>query len=330
MHNDIPLSSRTDKAVRALLLDHLSLISSSLWNLGSHGFIAAGFYESNFIIDETHQIDLEFAVPKQSIEGFPQVELWIFPNKSLVQPNKVLELGFVVQARVPTATNPRSSQPTVLWNTNEDCVCLNLTTLSKKILRILKKGSVNESSVRLQVEVVRVLETSQTSRAANNIVQQDLCASLSQRSSNDSFLIIKNYNDSNLSPLSNPNLTRSKRDVDEVPSPPNVKFINPCGVVPLAVNLSEVYGSFIKAPVVTDVKDCSGRCTLVLDRLAFTKHGEMKERLKLLPGGEVFSDFEPCCMPVKFKPLHVLIRLKDESEVIVQLPDLVVDECACQ
>lgn len=297
-------------------------------------FIAAGVHGSSLIIDETHQINLEFTVPRQSTDGFPQVELWIFPNKSLTQPNKVLELGFLVQAHVPTASNPRSSQPTFLWNTNEDCVHLNLTSLSKKILKILQRKMVNESSVRLEVEIVRVRETSQTIENSNiNTAQQDLCSSLSQRSSNESFLIIKNYNESNMHPIitqSGPNLARSERDVDEVNSPPITRPINPCGVVPLAVNLSEVYGSFIKAPVVTDIKDCSGRCTLLLDRLVFTKHGEIKERLKLLPGGEALSDFEPCCMPIKFKPLHVLIRLKDNSEVIVQLPDLVVDECACQ
>lgn len=264
------------------------------------------------------------------------MELWLFPDKSLIPANRTLELSFLFQALVPPATNPRSDQQTIFWNTNEDCMYLNLTALSKKILKIIQKRMLNQSNVKLKVEVTRVEESSQG--IANNMLnaaRHDLCASLSQRTSNNSFLIIKNYDDSSttfVTPQPGPTRAVSKRDVAEINL--NVSrdaiLINPCGVVPLVVDLIQVYGNFIKAPTVTDVKDCSGRCTLLLDRLAFTKHGEIKERLKLLPGGETFSNFEPCCKPVAFKPLNVLIRLRDKSEVIVQLPDLVVDKCACQ
>lgn len=272
---------------------------------------------------------LEFTIHKDSAKGpgYPNVELWLFADKTNIPANIIMEMRFLVKAFVKPANNLRSTQPIFLWNTNEDCVYLNLTKLSKKILRIIK---VNESKVRLEVEVVRAADSGQ--RIANNpmnLARQDLCASLSQRSSNKSFLIIKNYDESRTpftTPQSRHSNAVSKRDV-----PIHDVFLNPCGVVPLVVDLVEIYGNFIKAPTVMDVKDCSGRCTLLHDRSAFTKHGEIKERLKLLPGGEALSNFQPCCMPVRFKPLHVLIRLEGKkSEVIVQIPDLVVDKCACQ
>lgn len=296
--------------------------------------LAAGYSERGFVFDETNFVDLEFTIHKESAtgtkgSGFPQVEVWLFPDRSLTPTNRVLDIRFLVQANVPPATNPRSYQPRILWNTTEDCVYLNLTRLSKRILKLIR----NESTVKLRVEVTRLAESNE--RIENdhiNVARRDLCACLSQRRSNNSFLIIKNYDESSV-PFTPPNAVAvSKRDVSEIDHV-NVSadaFINSCGVVPLIADLTEVYGDFIKAPTLTDVKDCSGRCTLLLDRPVFTKHGEIKERLKLLPGGEALSNFQPCCMPVRFKPLHVLIRLKDKSEVIVQMPDLVVDKCACQ
>lgn len=297
--------------------------------------MVTGYSESGFVFQGTNQVNLEFTIPKQSTEGFPHVELWIFPNKSLTPANKILDLSFLVHAIVPSAGNRRAAQPRVLWNTNEDCVYLNLTSLSKKILRVLQKKKLNESNVRLEVEVTYVEESNEKiENSTMNMARRDLCASLSQRNTNSSFLIIKNYDESSapfVLPQSISNAV-SKRDVSEVSiANASTGVTSPkCGVVPLVVDLTEVYGNFIKAPTVTDIKDCSGRCTLLLDRLTFTKHGEIKERLKLLPGGEGLSDYEPCCMPVEIKPLHVLIRLKDKSEVIVQIQDSVINKCACQ
>lgn len=164
-HQDSPLESNG-------LDRHLQLL----------GFFGAGTSENGFVFNETNQVDLVFTVPKQLREGYPHVELWLFPDKSLTPANRILELSFLFQALVPPATNPRSDQHTILWNTNENCVYLNLTALSKKILKIIQKRMLNESNVRLEVEVTRVEESSQ--RIENDTLdtaRQDLCASLSRR-----------------------------------------------------------------------------------------------------------------------------------------------------
>jgi hypothetical protein len=296
--------------------------------------MTTGITNEGLIMEETKMMYLNFTIPKQSTVPSPFIELWLFPDKSHAPPNKTLELRFLIQAFIPpTTTKPKSTQQTFLWNTNEDCVYLNLTFFSNKLLRVIQNKRLNESNVKLKVEVYRRQESDQDIQNSTiNISRQDLCASLSHRRSNNSFLIIKNYDEST-APLVIPQSNRvSKRDILQVePSEPSeTTFTTPCRVVPLMANMTEVYGDFIRHPILTDIKDCSGRCTLLLDRPSFTKHAEIKERLKLLPGGEVLSKAEPSCMPIAFKPLYVQIKLKGSSDVIVQFQDLVVDRCACQ
>lgn len=278
-------------------------------------------------------IALEFKIPSQGTEVEDQdTELWIIPDKSQVPKNKVMEIRFLVEANIPQASNGRSYQSHLFWDTNEDCVVFNLTGLSKKIYRVLQKRNLNDSNVSVTVEITKMVESdSKIENNTINILHRDLCSALSQKETNTSFLIVKNYNE-----MDTPRLTRwySRRDTSAVSGNFSTESIESsvasCETVPLVVNLTQVYGDFIKAPTVTDIKDCSGRCTLHLDGKYFSKHGEVKERLKLLPGGEMLSSFEPSCKVIQFRPLHVLINLQDKSDVIIQLCDLVVDKCACQ
>lgn len=304
--------------------------------------MSPGTSENGLVIEETNQIDLVFTI-RQYIEEadthVPQADLWIFPDMSVAPANEVMELEFLVQTFIP-AHSRRSSRWSyyysgIMWNTNDSCINLDITYHSEKISNYLKRRKMNESSVRLEVEIVWV-ESSESAiqESTASRMRGEYCAAISQqKNSNDSFLIIKNYNETSVSfgLSSTPANGISKRAVlEQVVHDSPVRDDIACRVVPLVVNLATIYGNFIKAPTITDVKDCSGQCVLHLNRGRFTKHGETKERLKLLPGGETLSNFEPRCMPIRYRPLNVLIRLRDKSEVIVQMPDLVIDKCACQ
>lgn len=313
--------------------------------------LTAGYSENGFAFDETNEIQLEFPIPKVSTTGDgPEVELWILPDKSQTPPNKVDKITFRAVADIPQASNPRIHIANLLWNTNQDCVQLNLTSLSRKISKILQKKNLNETIMSLAVSIVRVeeLEGEFQPNASVNPFHHDLCNSMLQRESNDSFLVIKNYDERGIQdqfsqqpgPPASASAQKSHNNDKVLPmglsaagasvSVSRQHADSSCGVVPLVVNLTDVYGDFIKAPIVIDVRDCSGRCTLLHDSSKFSKHGEIKERLKFLPGGESLSNYEPSCTPIKFQPLQVLIGLQAKSDVIVQMSDLVVDRCACQ
>lgn len=288
-----------------------------------------------FSFEATNQIELEFTIPKQSTVACPDVELWIFPDRSQTPRNRIMEIYYLARARIPQVSSSRSHQFSVLWNTSEDCVHLNLTGLSKKISRILQRRNLNESDVSVEVEIVRMIHRNiQMESGIIEALKRDLCSSLAQRETNSSFLIIKNYDESktqhvftkyNLPPP--PSKAVQKRNIAEILT---VSTSGSCSTVPFVVNLTAVYGDFIKGPIVTDIRDCSGRCTLLHDGKRFSKHGEIKEMLKLLPGGDFLSTYEPTCTPVQFRPLHILIELQDKSDAIVQLSDLLVDKCVCQ
>ena len=294
-----------------------------------------GLSEMGFIFEETNQLNLQFVIPKHSNDGdtFPDVELWVFPDKSQVSRDTLLEIRYVAKADIPEASSPRMHQSLQLWDTNEDCIALNLTILSKKIYKVLQKRSLKESNVSVTIEITNVKESTRNHTA--DALHHDLCTSLSQRGSNQSFLIIKNYADQSIHRLfdaenleANTSSVKKREAINDIAN--NSTASDSCRVVSLIVNLTEVYGDFIKAPVMTDIKDCSGECTSYKRNL-FSKHAEIKERLKLLPGGSQLSEFEPSCVPLRYRPLNVHISLRNKpSYVIVQLPDLIVDKCACQ
>ena len=248
-----------------------------------------------------------------------------------------MEMSFLAKAFIPQANNERESQVVQLWNTNENCIALNLTILARKISRVLYNKNLSESTVRVTVEVSRMRETSRV--IPNNTItaqRHDMCAYLSQRGTNDSFLVIKNYGENNIAPfsiISHPSLQRrevGETNMDNFTAPSEVKDDH-CGIVPLIVNLTEVYGPFIKDPVTLDIKDCSGMCSLPLDRELFSQHSQVKDRLKLLRGGdESLSRYTASCTPVSFKPVPIFISIRGSPDVIIQIQDLVVDKCKCQ
>ena len=292
--------------------------------------LITGYSDWGFSFEETHKLVLEFEIPYQSkTDDYPEVELWLFPDKSRVEPNTVEEITFLVKANVTEVSITRTSQGAVLWDTREDCITLNLTILSKRVYKLMKKKNLNESNVSLVVEITRT-RTILTTLEYNHIrsLNRNFCSFLSNRITNDSFLVIKNYDEKIEK--------RKKRNIKFSDASPNVNeptIINTnncCNKSNLVVNLAEIYGDFVKGPTNINIWDCTGECTLASNSNLFSHHATVKERLKLLPDGEVLTNYQPRCTPVAFMPLHVLFSVKDKSDVIVQLLDLVVEKCACR
>ena len=271
---------------------------------------------------------MEFAIPRESNgKNFPNVELWIFPDKSTVEPNTVKEISFGAKVGIAGAMNPRHDQGIMLWDTRENCITINLTNLSKKIYKVLQKRNLNESNVSLTFEVIRT-------RTRHIILEDDpirslhhnFCSVLSQRSTNDTFLIIKNYDEKVTDVITDLKTSDPVHNVNELNS------ANPnscCNRSSLVVNLTEIYGKLVKEPLDINIWDCTGECTASSNCNLFTHHASVKERLKLLPKGESLSHFQPHCTPMMFKPFHVLFGVQASSDVIVQLLDLVVEKCGC-
>lgn len=285
---------------------------------------------------------MNFSIPKQSIEGdlTPQVELWLFPNKSQVPANTVMEVVFHLTAFIfkPRSISSREDVVTAFWNTSHDCMHLNLTRLGSRLSRPLQKRSTNESIVTINGTITYLDENTDTVTARQSAVYNDLCTVLSPRTSSRPFLVIKNYCEHEFVPCNQDMHSTQRREISgvdqtgEIAQAPEETITaregdSACKIVPLIVNLAEVYGEFIMAPREIDVKDCSGQCN---NGRIFSKHTEVKRRLRLLPGGENLPYFEPSCVPSEFKPIYMAIMLKDDSDIIVQMPDLLVEGCQCR
>lgn len=293
-----------------------------------------GYSDRGFSIDGTNKLELEFTIPRQTTAtNFPDVELWIIPDKSGVEPNSKMIIKFLARADISEASNPRTDQGEATWNTRDDCVVLNLTILSKKIYKVLQKRSLNESNVSLVIEITRTeMKPINDRNDSMNSRPHDFCSALSQRRTNDSFLVIKNYDEKGDNVMIN---WRKKRDTASIDAIHSSKLIttsqtNCCNRTSLVVNLTEVYGAFMKGPAEIDIGECTGECAMTSNSNLFSYHAIVIERLKRLPKGKALSEFVPRCTPVAFKPLHVLFGVQDNSNVIVQLPDMVVGKCACR
>lgn len=301
--------------------------------------MAAGYSDNGIILQDSYDTTFHFNIPNHNSNSIPRVELWLFPDKSRVTENRIVEVNLVSYVDIETQNNKKHSIPTrFLWDTTDDCAAVDLTELSKKIYKHLDRRNLNDTNVNVELEIGSVIPRSTIEMTPKRALDRELCNAMAQRRTNESFLIVKNYIEEPVSGVVAESRRRRRRQSSEVDEPQAI--IPPtsaptgtprtCELVPLMVNLTELYGSFLKEPKVTDIKDCSGKCALTLNERVFSKHAEVKERLKLLPGREYLSSFEPLCTPIKFKPLLLLIALQEKSTVIAQMSDLVADKCSCQ
>ena len=237
-------------------------------------------------------------------------------------------IRYEAEAHVAALKTPRKDPGAMTWITSEDCVQINLTQLSNKIYNKFNKSSINESHVTLKIKITTVntnlaVHQRNTPRPAHH----KFCSSIAQRASNVSFIFIKNYAETGKSIVKN----RRRRSVPvEVGNSSSSEPEKSCHKTTLQVNLTEVYGSFVKGPKLLDIGDCRGACSSSTKNHLFSHHSMAKERLKQLPKRKALINYVPCCVPVAFKPVCALFSLKEKSNVIVQLPDLVVSDCGCR
>ncbi len=268
-------------------------------------------------------LDLNISAEKGH-DKFPEVELWVFPDKTGVQSRNEKTIRYEAIANVAALNTPRKDSGEVFWDTNEDCVQINLTQLSNKIYNKFNKSSINESHVTLTIKIQAVGTNLAIHNAnRNRPSHHNLCSLLARRATNSSFIFIKNYNEIR-NHLSKTRLSRSSPTIVKTPSTAG------CSLVPLFVNLTAIYGSFVKGPLVLDIKDCIGTCSSSSRNNLFSHHTIAKQRLKAIRHAEYLADYTPSCVPNKFKPDIVHFGLKDKSHVIVQLSDLVASSCACR
>lgn len=303
-----------------------------------------GFYESGFEFAERNKLQFVLTIPKEKgIAIVSSAELWLFPNlDALREPATLLKMTLLVEVTLPEANMPRRQQIIYTWRTDESCVVLDMTALTKRITNFMRKHNPEETNATISVEVVTVgesgLQNSTLEEGLRNVQLVATCDQLNQsRSENTPFLAVKYYNDSEMGGTEyssdEEEWQRTARDtvVSSSSSPASSEDAESqsqpsgnCSLVPLLANLTEVYGGFVIQPQVEDIKACKGTCS---GFQRYSTHALVKERLNWLSGG--LNRLTVTCVPTAFKPLEFLI-FQNGYLLIVKFRDIIAQECGCR
>ena len=274
-------------------------------------------------------LQLQFTIPKQKdATVIHKAELWIFPNMQSVSTRKQFEITFLATITFSHARTPRRESFTYFWKSNEECVPLDMTSLTRKISNNLRKRKLEKSNVTVQLEVVQARQYDITQGTGSHPgLGKDylsICSALQTRTSNMLFLVVKYYEPSkeNRFPVDGtvPLTKRSQLNTSSTPKASN------CSLVSMVANLTEVYGTFVISPITIDVGDCQGSCKSN-SLYKYSSHALLKERLKWINQDE--SDVSVCCVPTAFEHLELLIR--DQSYlIIVEFSDMKAKSCGCR
>lgn len=223
-----------------------------------------------------------------------------------------------------------------------------MTGLSRKIINNLQKRGLEKTNISVSIEVVaaREPEIIQGTTIALDTDLQEGCSALHDRNSNEPFLVMKYYNEEQLSlaedssseeSSSSPSRHQKRQSDSDQPETPTAGTTttstsapswNGCSVVPLMVNLTKTFGDFIILPKEIDIQDCYGSCNTGRNVDRFTLHAKIKEQIKLTEGVNAIQKGDACCAPSSFKQQDMLIR-KENYIAIVSFPDMVVTGCRC-
>lgn len=280
--------------------------------------------------------------PGDSI-GIHETDLWLFPKASQLQDDSVMDLTLLVIVELAHATKPRREVMNYSWRMDGDCLRLNMTGLSRKIINNLQKRGLEKTNISVSIEVVaaREPEITQGTIFALDTDLQEGCAALRDRSSNEPFLVMKYYNEETLAApaeeggSSSPSRQQKRQsDSDQLEIPTagvgtTTSAPAPsCSIVPLMVNLTKAFGDFIILPKQIDIQDCYGSCNTGRNADKFTLHAKIKEQVKLTEEAYTIQSGDACCAPSSYKQQDMLIR-KENYVAIVSFPDMVVDGCHC-
>ena len=272
-----------------------------------------------------------------------ETNLWLFPDTSQLRNDSVMDLTVLVIVELAHATKPRRELIRTSWRMDSDCLRLNLTSLSKKVVNNLQKRGLEKSNITVSIEVVDADAPELVQDAP--LLDTDLregCSSLHNRGKNTPFLVMKYYNENSLKSLPNiipesTNVNRpQKRDSDGStetegePAQPTPSVggdaKKACGTVPLIVNFTKIYRNVIVFPKIYDIRDCSGSCTG--GNVTTSRHAMIKEEVKLTEGIDHIQRVETCCAPSEYGGLDFLI-IGDNQLSIVAFPDIIVKSCRC-
>ena len=282
---------------------------------------------------------LHFTVPQHSTTGIgnqeeerpiAKSELWLFPRftDSPQEPRWYeLSLGFVFT--LTGFNKPVETQVDgILWRGSDECIMIDLTTQTKIIDRKLKKRDLNETEVNVRVTVHHKEEYHGPTPTEQ--VWQQTCSSLSNRASNNSFLVVKYFSDEG--PTSDGG--RKKRRVAyEHPPAIEQSSTDGCSLVPYEVNLQELFGEWVVSPSGTvDVGACAGSCNS--DNLnLFTARSTLKDRLSqphnspsIIPN----HVFQVNCIAVRSSAIKFLINMEETKSLVLVNYPIKAKTCGCR
>lgn len=221
-----------------------------------------------------------------------------------------------VSAQLEHASRPRREVLQVTWDTQTDCFVLNLTSLTRKISRNLAKNELKQANVTISIEIVSIVMRAEDDHFA------DICHALAEKQTRKPFLVIKYYVDQSLPMTHSLNKKRS--------TAPTPSLSSNCSLVPLVVNLTKIFGSFILDPEYLDISDCSGSCNIMHNEEQFTMHARIIQRFKTsdTDGGNAKRDI--CCVPSSYKTKEVLLKIENGGLGIVRFEDMIVTGCSCR
>ena len=282
-------------------------------------------------------ITLHFTVPQQSASAIEsgveapilKSELWLFPSFDRPKDDRWYELIFRIVFTLEGFNRPFEAQiENILWRGSDECVMVDLTSQTKTIDRKLKKKNINETLVNLMVTVLDIEE--HTSSTPQEQEWQTTCSSLSHRTSNTSFLVVKYFTDEENSS----DHQRTKRTISEDHQSTSGDETGGCSPIEFKVSLQKVFGDWVASPTEpVDVGACSGRCDVTKDSHLFTPRSLLKARLRnieVLHSPMPSHNFEVFCTPLTFESLRFLIQIEEaDSYVLVRYP-VKVKTCGCR
>lgn len=267
---------------------------------------------------------LQVSLPKNREASYIQsAELWIFPQQIAAQQQagNFKKMKLLVTAELEHATRPRKEVLDVIWDTRMDCIALNVTSLSHKIVRNLEKHQLQQANISVSIEVVSTRLQSEIPTTEYFI---DMCDALSEKQTKNPFLVVKYYVEEQ--PLDSlTDTSHQKRSA--VTEPPTTS--QNCSVVPLTANITKLFGDFILHPKELEISDCSGSCNVLRNRDSFSNHAYLVEKLKILDANRPTFKHKACCVPTEYKPEHLLISSYNRF-MIVQFEEMRVTKCGCR
>ena len=283
--------------------------------------------------DEDSTICLNFVVPQHSASGnqdearsIAKSELWLFPSFNTTDKRWYqLSMGFVF--RLEEFNKPVEAEiSNILWRGSDDCIMVDLTTQTKIIERKLKKRQLNETVVEVTISVTH---KELYHGDVHDLDWQQMCSTLTSRTSNTSFIVVKYFSDEERVSQTTQR-KRSTTVVEDDRIPPR----EGCSLIPHEVRLQDAFGAWVVSPEgPVDVGACSGFCDASTDHHLFTARALLKERLRNLSLAMSPTSshlFDISCIATEFDPLIFVAHVQErDSYVLLDLP-VKAKTCACR